>query len=139
MILGIGHDLCDIRRIESILEKQGERFKARIFTPSEVKAAESSQRQAAYLALRFAAKEAVYKAFGRYNQKGMSWQHAEIVSKSDFGAPILTLSGVCAQTLDALIPEGSEADIHLSLSDEYPYASAYVILAAKPMMAAPSS
>ena len=130
MILGIGHDICDIRRIEAILERQDKRFKARIFTNAEILAAEASNREAAFLALRFAAKEAVYKAFGRYDQTGMSWQQAEIACHSEKGAPILSLSGQCLIVLNQLIPENYQADIHLSLSDEYPYASAYVILAA---------
>ena len=134
MILGIGHDICDIRRIEAILERQGERFKERIFTPAERVAAEASNRQAAFLALRFATKEAVYKAFGAYDQQGMGWHDAEIASKTDKGAPILTLSGKCKTELERLLPPNYGADIHLSLSDEYPYASAYVILAAKPVI-----
>ena len=132
MILGIGHDLCDIRRIESILKSKGERFKTRIYTPAEVKAAEALNREAAFLALRFAAKEAVYKAFGAFNQDGMTWHDVEVVQKSDKGAPILTLSGACQKMLGQIVPEGYVSDIHLSLCDEYPYASAYVILAAKP-------
>lgn len=133
MILGIGHDICDIRRVERILQRSGPRFKARIFTPAEITAAEASWREAAFLALRFAAKEAVYKAFGRYDQAGMSWHQAEILSDNRAGAPSLTLYGQCKKILDAATPAGFEPDIHLSLCDEYPYASAYVILSIKPL------
>ena len=132
MIIGIGHDLCDIRRIEAILKSKGQRFKSRIFTNAEAKAAEASNREASYLALRFAAKEAVYKAFGSYNQDGLTWHDVEVVNKSEKGAPTLTLSGACLERLHEIMPQDYVPDIHLSLSDEYPYASAYVVLAAKP-------
>lgn len=134
MILGIGHDLCDIRRIERLLETLPQRFKSRIYTEKERAAAQGRQNEAAYLALRFAAKEAIYKAFSRYDQTGMSWHHAEILNDSKTGAPTVSLYGPCLEALCHAAPDGYDADIQLSLSDEYPYASAYVILSARPLL-----
>ena len=137
MILGIGHDVCDIRRIEKTLLRHGSRFEKRVFTPAERRQADKrGAGKAAYLAKRFAAKEAVFKAFSRTNQTGMYWHHAEVTSAparpAQPAAPRVHLTGVCAEKLAEWLPPGWEADIHISLSDEFPLASAFVVLAARP-------
>jgi holo-[acyl-carrier protein] synthase len=137
MILGIGHDICDIRRIEKTLLRHGSRFEKRVFTQAERReAAKRGAGKPAYLAKRFAAKEAVFKAFAGRDQSGMRWHHAEITSAPASARtrppPQLRLDGACAEKLAEWLPPGWEADIHISLSDEFPLASAFVVLAARP-------
>lgn len=137
MILGIGHDICDIRRIEKTLLRHGSRFEKRVFTQAERReAAKRGAGKPAYLAKRFAAKEAVFKAFAGRDQSGMRWHHAEITSAParprSRPPPQLRLDGACAEKLAEWLPPGWEADIHISLSDEFPLASAFVVLAARP-------
>lgn len=140
MILGIGHDLCDIRRIDKALQRHGQRFEERVFTKAErIAAAAKGTGKAAFYAKRFAAKEAVFKAFSRLDQTGMSWHHAEITSQPSSpgqpAAPQLVLHGPCAEKLAGWLPPGWEADIHISLSDEYPMAAAFILLGGRPVMA----
>ena len=94
MIIGIGHDICDQRRITRLLERFGRRFLSRVLTSAEQSELATRANKAAYLAGRFAVKEAVYKALSSANQTGMHWQHAQTLS-SAAGAPVLTLSGAC--------------------------------------------
>lgn len=137
MILGIGHDICDIRRIEKTLSRHGSRFEKRVFTAAERREADKrGAGKTAYLAKRFAAKEAVFKAFAGWDQSGMRWHHAEVTNAPkgslQRSPPQLRLGGACAEKLAEWLPPGWEADIHISLSDEFPLASAFVVLAARP-------
>ncbi len=130
MIIGLGNDLVDIRRIEKSLEQFGERFIAKVFTAAERAAAErrtGAARSGAY-AKRFAAKEALVKALGK---NGVGWRDIEVTNDGE-GRPYLTLSGGAADLLARRIPAGLQAHLHLSLTDEYPLAQAVVIIEALP-------
>ena len=131
MIIGIGHDLCNIDRIARIHAQFGERFERRICTPAEC--AECAQRadKPAYLAKRFAAKEAVFKALHMGDQKKMFWHDAEILSTQHaHGAPQLSLHGGCLEAVKQLIPDDYLSSFHISLSDDIPFASAFVVIEA---------
>ncbi|MDE3060955.1 MAG: holo-ACP synthase [Pseudomonadota bacterium] len=133
MILGLGSDLTDIRRIEKSLERFGVRFENRIFTPAEQKKARSRPLAvAATYAKRFAAKEACAKALGTGLHRGVFWRDMEVINLPS-GRPALHLSGGALKQLEALMPKGMKAVIHLSLSDEYPLAQAQVIISAEPL------
>ena len=132
MILGIGTDLVDSRRIATSLDRFGTRFETRIFTDNEIEIARSKPDQASFYAKRFAAKEAVYKALSRAELAGLGWREAETLNDPN-GAPRLHLSGACKTALERLTPEGYKASVHLSLSDELPYAQAFVIVSATPI------
>jgi len=129
LILGIGTDICDIRRIESVRRKFATNFDRRILTPAEHQELNTRSDKNAYVAKRFAAKEAVYKAFNFCNQSKLKWHHAQILNTGNQGAPALSLLGRCKSELSNQLLANETADIHLSLSDEYPYVVAYVILA----------
>lgn len=134
MILGIGTDLVDIRRIENSLTRFGERFENRIFTPAEQQYAKRSKNAdikaiAATYAKRFAAKEACYKALNIAKNNNISWQDIEVV-KNENGATKIKLSGAAKTHLQTITPAGMKAKIFVSLSDEYPYAQAYVVIEA---------
>ena len=129
MIIGIGHDICDQQRISRLLNRFGQRFLDRVYTPDEQAELAGRTNKAAYLAGRFAVKEAVYKALASADQTGMHWQQAETLS-SRSGAPILTLSGACLAGLHSLCPHGISPHLHLSISDEPPYSSAFVVVSA---------
>ncbi len=135
MILGIGTDLVDIRRIERSLERYGERFAGRIFTEAERARAERSPsgRAAAY-AKRFAAKEACAKALGTGFAAGVFWRDLGVVGGGvvggPAGAPAMELTGGALHRLNAITPEGMIARVHLSLTDEYPLAQAFVTISA---------
>ena len=131
MILGVGTDIVDERRIRRSLDRFGDSFLNRIFTTAEQNAAQMRGQATLYLAKRFAAKEAVYKAMSAAPVSGLGWHDAEILNTSG-GAPVLTLSGACKRTLEAMIPEGYKASVNLSLSDEPPYAVAFVVISAGP-------
>lgn len=133
VIIGIGSDLCDIRRIEKTLSRHGERFIARIFTEGEKKKAESRAEEvrASTYAKRFAAKEACSKALGTGFNRGVYWRDIDVVSLPS-GQPTLRLTNGAAKRLDTLIPAGMKAAIHLSITDEYPLAQAFVIISAVP-------
>jgi holo-[acyl-carrier protein] synthase len=134
MIIGIGSDLCDIRRIEKSLERFGDRFRDRVFTPVEQARAERRQGKghsgaAGTYAKRFAAKEACSKALGTGMSMGTSWKDMAVVNLRS-GAPTLQLSGKAAERLRALTPDGFAPVIHLTMTDEYPYAQAFVVIEA---------
>lgn len=131
MILGIGTDLTDIRRIESGLARFEARFVKRIFTPSECQLADRKQGQAriARYAKYFAAKEAAIKALGGSNGQGFGWHDFEVGYDAN-GAPALCLHGAAAASLQLRLARGQVTTIHLSLSDEYPYAQAFVVIEA---------
>ena len=137
MILGIGSDIVDIRRIEKMLDDHGSRFEDRIFTAHEQRTAQSRQKAGAQIvaasyAKRFAAKEACAKALGTGMQSGISWQDMEITNQEN-GAPTLQLTGVALARLQAMTPPQHRSTVHVSLSDDYPYAQAYVILSSEPI------
>jgi holo-[acyl-carrier protein] synthase len=133
VILGIGSDICDIRRIENSLERFGDRFLNRVFTDSEkAKAARRPYTRAGTLAKRFAAKEAFSKAVGTGFRQGVFMKDIGVVNLAS-GQPTLQLSGGAKARLEALAPEGHAVDVHLTLTDEYPWAQAFVMLVARKM------
>jgi holo-[acyl-carrier protein] synthase len=134
MIIGLGSDIVDIRRIERTLERHGERFLERVFTPVErAKAAKRTQKlQAATLAKRFAAKEAASKALGTGFSAGVFWRDLGVVNLST-GQPTLRLTGGAAARLAAITPPGHAAQVALTMTDEYPYAQALVMISAVPV------
>lgn len=132
MILGIGNDIIDIRRVEKLLDKHGIRFIERCFTPAEQSTAQSRTNgglSAAAYAKRFAAKEACAKALGSAIRGGITFLDFEITNQ-DNGKPVLQLHGAALERLQSLTPQGREAHIHLSLSDDSPYAQAFVVIEA---------
>jgi holo-[acyl-carrier protein] synthase len=131
MIIGVGTDLIDIRRIERTLERFGERFLARVFTDAERARSERRADRAAAYAKRYAAKEACAKALGTGFRQGVYWRDIGVLNRPT-GQPILELSGGAARRLAALTPAGMRARIDLSLSDEPPLGHAVVIISAQP-------
>jgi len=136
MIIGIGSDLIDIRRIEKSLERHGERFVQRIFTEAEQKRAEGRAARASSYAKRFAAKEACAKALGCGIADGVFWRDMGVVNEPG-GQPVLELSGGAAARLARLLPRGHRAAVHLTMTDDYPLAQAFVIIEALPVAQAP--
>jgi holo-[acyl-carrier protein] synthase len=133
MIVGIGSDLCNIQRIERSLERWGDRFLARVFTDVERAKAESRPHtRAGTLAKRFAAKEAYSKAVGTGFKRGVFMKDIGVVNAPS-GAPTLRLTGGAKARLDALAPDGHAIDIHLTMTDDYPWAQAIVVLTARKM------
>ncbi len=132
MIIGIGNDLIDIRRIERTLDRFGDRFVERIFTPAERARAERRPGAAATYAKRFAAKEACAKALGTGLRRGVFWRDMGVVNLPS-GQPTLALTGGARSRLDSLTPAGMRAHIHLTLTDEFPIAEAVVVISAVPM------
>jgi|WP_321511540.1 holo-[acyl-carrier protein] synthase len=133
MIIGIGNDLCNIERIEQTLEKFGERFENRVFTETEIALARRRRRTAETYAKRFAAKEACAKALGTgVPRRGVHWKHLGVVNLPT-GKPTLALTGGAAKRLEAMMPEGHEAVIHLTITDDHPWAEAQVIIEAIPV------
>jgi len=131
MIVGIGNDICDIRRIERSLERFGNRFLDRVFTDAEkAKAERRPFTRAGTFAKRFAAKEAFSKAVGTGFKRGVFMKDIGVVNLAS-GKPTLQLTGGARARLDALAPDGHAIDIHLTLTDEYPWAQAFVILTAR--------
>jgi holo-[acyl-carrier protein] synthase len=129
MIIGIGNDLIDIRRIERTLERFGDRFINRIYTDVEQKKSEGRANRAASYAKRFAAKEACSKALGTGFRKGVFWRDMGVVNLKG-GKPTIALTGGAAKRLAELTPDGMEAQIDVSLTDEPPLAEASVIISA---------
>ncbi|MEO5612228.1 MAG: holo-ACP synthase [Sphingomicrobium sp.] len=133
MIVGIGSDLCNIERIEKSLKRFGTRFLNRVFTDVErAKAASRPHTGAGTLAKRFAAKEAFSKAVGTGFKRGVFMKDIGVVNAPS-GAPTLALTGGARERLDALAPAGHAIDIHLTMTDDYPWAQAFVILTARKM------
>jgi holo-[acyl-carrier protein] synthase len=135
MILGVGNDLIDIRRIERTLERFGDRFLERVFTAEERRRSERRANRAASYAKRYAAKEACAKALGTGFRRGVFWRDLGVVNL-DSGQPSLVLTGGALDRLRLLTPAGMAARLALTLSDEHPYASALVIISAEPLPAA---
>ena len=131
MILGIGNDLCDIRRIEKSLERFGDRFIQRIFTEVERKRSDGRATRAASYAKRFAAKEACAKALGTGLRRGVFWRDMGVVNMRG-GKPTMALTGGALARLQEITPAGMTAQIDLTLTDEYPLAQAIVIISGVP-------
>ncbi|MBY0519418.1 MAG: holo-ACP synthase [Sphingomonas sp.] len=130
MIIGIGSDLCNIERIQASLDRFGDRFEARVFTDIErAKAASRPFTKAGTLAKRFAAKEAFSKAVGTGFKRGVFMRDIGVVNGKS-GAPTLALTGGALARLDAITPEGHAARIHLTLTDDHPWAQAFVVIEA---------
>ncbi|MHA7970434.1 holo-ACP synthase [Rhizobium sp. CAU 1783] len=134
MILGIGSDLIDIRRIEQSLERHGERFTQRCFTEVERRKADGRKNRAATYAKRFAAKEAMAKALGTGIAQGVFWRDLGVVNAPS-GKPTMQLTGGAAEFLKEMLPPRHEAVIHLTITDDYPLAQAFVIIEARPVEA----
>jgi holo-[acyl-carrier protein] synthase len=133
MILGLGSDICDIRRVEAVLARHGRRFTERVFSAGERARAERRKGQeAASYAKRFAAKEACAKALGTGFRDGVFLSDLRVVNLPS-GQPTLTVHGAALTRLRAMTPAGHAAQVFLSLTDEYPYAYAQVIISAEPL------
>jgi holo-[acyl-carrier protein] synthase len=133
MIIAIGSDLCNIERIQASLDRFGERFELRVFT--EVERAKGNRRpftKAGTLAKRFAAKEAFAKAVGTGFKAGVFMKDIGVVNMKS-GAPTLALTGGAAARLALLVPEGYEGVVHLTLTDDHPWAQAFVVIEARPL------
>ena len=131
MIIGLGNDVVDIRRIEATLERFGDRFVQRIFTETEQRKSERRRQRAASYAKRFAAKEACSKALGTGLRQGVFWRDMGVVNLAS-GRPTLVLTGGAAAQLARLTPAGYTARIDLTLTDDYPMAQAIVIISGVP-------
>ncbi|MCU0900253.1 MAG: holo-ACP synthase [Cypionkella sp.] len=137
MILGIGSDLANIDRIEATLARFGDRFRNRVFTDLEQrKAASRPHGVAATYAKRWAAKEACSKALGTGLRMGIAWKDMA-VSNLHTGQPVMHVTGWAAQRLRDMTPEGHEAVIHVTLTDDHPWAQAFVVIEARPRAALP--
>ena len=134
MIIGIGSDLCDIRRIERSLQRFGDRFTHRVFTEGERARSDRRAARAPSYARRFAAKEACAKALGTGLSHGVFWRDMEVVNLPG-GKPTMRLTGGALQRLRSMTPEGHEAVVHVSLTDDVPMAQAFVIIEAVPQRA----
>ena len=132
MIIGIGSDLSDIRRIHRSLERFGSRFTHRIFTELERSRSEKKTDPASSYAKRFAAKEACAKALGTGMRAGVFWRDMGVVNMRS-GQPTMALTGGALTRLNTITPPGHKAVLHLSLTDDHPYAQAFVIIEAVPL------
>ena len=135
MILGIGTDLANIDRIQGVLDRFGDRFRVRVFTEREQRVARHRSKaeggEAATYAKRWAAKEACSKALGTGLRMGIAWKDMA-VSNLHTGQPVMTVSGWAAARLERMTPDGHEATIHVSLTDDHPWAQAFVVIEARP-------
>ena len=131
MILGLGNDVIDIRRIEETLTRFGPRFIDRVFTDVEIAKSEKRPQRAASYAKRFAAKEACSKALGTGFRKGVFWKDMGVVNEPS-GKPTMVLTGGARAQLDSLVPPGHKPRIHLTITDDFPYAHAVVMIEALP-------
>ena len=129
MIIGLGNDMVDIRRIEQTLERYGTRFVARIFTDIEQKKSDRRAQRAASYAKRFAAKEACSKALGTGFRRGVFWKDMGVVNEPS-GRPTMQLTGGAREQLERITPAGHMARIQLTITDDFPYAQAVVIIEA---------
>jgi holo-[acyl-carrier protein] synthase len=131
MIVGLGSDIIDIRRIEATLERYGDRFLDRVFTETERRKSDRRRLRAASYAKRFAAKEACAKALGTGFRDGVFWRDMGVVNLPS-GRPTMALTGGAARQLARLLPDGHEARIDLTITDDFPQAQAVVIISAIP-------
>ncbi|WBU60259.1 holo-ACP synthase [Paracoccus albus] len=134
MILGIGTDLANIERIQGVLERHGDRFRNRVFTPTELAKAARRKDEAGTLAKRWAAKEACSKALGTGLAMGIAWKDMA-VSNMRTGQPVMHLTGWAAERLAKMTPDGFEAVVHVTLTDDHPWAQAFVVIEALPSAA----
>lgn len=132
MIIGLGSDLMDIRRIENSLERFGDRFTTRIFTDVEQAKSDRRENRAASYAKRFAAKEACSKALGTGLAKGVFWRDMGVVNLPG-GKPTMKLTNGAEEQLLTLMPEGMAPFIHVTITDDFPWAQAFVIIEARPL------
>ena len=132
MILGVGTDRCNIDRLAGVLERHGDRFRDRVFTEIELKRAARRPHEAATLAKRWAAKEACSKALGTGLRMGIAWRDMA-VSNLRSGQPVMAVTGWAADRLAAMTPPGHEALIHVTLTDDHPWAQAFVVIEARAM------
>ena len=133
MILGIGTDLANIDRIAATLERFGDRFRNRVFTPVEQAKAERRRDVAGTYAKRWAAKEACSKALGTGLRMGISWRDMAVTNLRS-GQPQMQVTGWAAERLAAMTPPGHEAVIHVTLTDDHPWAQAFVVIEARPLV-----
>lgn len=131
MILGIGTDLANIERIQRALDRFGDRFRNRVFTEHEQKRAERMQNPAAVYAKRWAAKEACSKALGTGLRMGIAWRDMS-VTNLETGQPVMHVTGWAQERLNEMTPEGYDAVIHVTLTDDHPWAQAFVVIEALP-------
>jgi holo-[acyl-carrier protein] synthase len=131
LIVGIGSDLSDIRRIQASLDRFGDRFRHRVFTELERTRSDRKTDAASSYAKRFAAKEACAKALGTGMRRGVFWRDMGVVNMRS-GQPTMALTGGALKRLEEITPPGMKASIHLSLTDDHPYAQAFVIIEALP-------
>lgn len=131
MILGIGTDLANIERIQGTLDRFGERFKNRVFTDIEQRKAERRRDMAGTYAKRWAAKEACSKALGTGLAMGIAWKDMSVTNLRS-GQPVMHVTGWAKERLDKMTPEGFEAVIHVTLTDDHPWAQAFVVIEALP-------
>ena len=132
MILGIGTDLSNIDRIQAVLDRHGDRFRNRVFTEREQAKAARRKDEAGTYAKRWAAKEACSKALGTGLRMGISWKDMA-VSNLKSGQPVMTVTGWAKTRLDDMTPDGHEAVIHVTLTDDHPWAQAFVVIEARPL------
>ncbi|HEX2147443.1 MAG TPA: holo-ACP synthase [Pseudorhizobium sp.] len=132
MIIGMGSDLIDIRRIEKSLQRFGERFTHRCFTDVERAKSDGRRNRAASYAKRFAAKEACSKALGTGLAQGVFWKDMGVINLPG-GKPTMQLTGGAAIVLSSLLPAGHEPVVHVTITDEFPYAQAFVVIEARPV------
>jgi len=134
MILGIGTDLANIERIQRVLDRHGDRFRNRVFTEIEQAKAERRHDTAGTYAKRWAAKEACSKALGTGLRMGIAWKDMA-VSNLRTGQPVMAVTGWARDRLEAMTPPGHEAIIHVTLTDDHPWAQAFVVIEARPLAA----
>jgi holo-[acyl-carrier protein] synthase len=132
VILGIGTDLANIDRIQAVLDRHGDRFRNRVFTEREQAKAARRKDEAGTYAKRWAAKEACSKALGTGLRMGISWKDMA-VSNLKSGQPVMTVTGWAKTRLDDMTPDGHEAVIHVTLTDDHPWAQAFVVIEARPL------
>ncbi len=135
MILGIGVDLCNIERIQGTLDRFGDRFRGRVYTETELAKARRHPDEAATLAKRWAAKEACSKALGTGLRMGIAWRDMAVRNLRT-GQPVMELTGWAAEKLGALTPDGHRATVHVTLTDDHPWAQAVVVIEALPAQSA---
>jgi len=132
MILGIGSDLANIERIAATLARFGDRFRYRVFTEAEIAKAEHRADVAGTYAKRWAAKEACSKALGTGLAMGISWKDMSVTNLPT-GQPVMHLTGWAAERLAAMTPPGHQAVVHVTLTDDHPWAQAFVVIEARPI------
>ena len=132
MILGIGTDLANIDRIQGVLSRHGDRFRNRVFSETEQAKASRRKDEAGTYAKRWAAKEACSKALGTGLRMGIAWRDMSVTNLSS-GQPVMEVTGWAKNRLDKMTPSDHEAVVHVSLTDDHPWAQAYVVIEARPL------